>query len=339
LTDLGILALDEIAPALGGAPNLVSVHPDTAKAQPNRFKKVNRWTLFANKDFLESKAQAPDGPVWFRSLYTWLQKYPVSEQYQQKSGRRWVTVERPRGYHSQEIILRTDKTISTGGPISILDLGESDPFLAKLAYELQATKPTLHPDILASFATDQEREVIRGFLTGLAGVQKMDAKTVCLEAILPKITTPDQPPPLDELFTLSKYCQKHLPLVSLMGKELWIVNKRKQIRKASDVLFPAEFKPDSDWETYQRYVPGADFLSAEYLTGSSDPQVLRAWRDFLHAGGVKYDPDNGVEVFAVKFAEEKLASRFTNMVPVERLNHGYDIGQARRIHRCAGKAL
>jgi hypothetical protein len=325
LSGLGILAADEIAPAFGGAPNLVPVHPDTAKAQPNRFRKVNRWSLFANKDFLESKAQAPDGSAWFRSLYVWLQKHPVSEQYLQKSGRRWITVKRTKSYHSQEIVLRSDKTLSPGGPIFILDLGESDPFLAKLAYELQATKPTLHPDIIAGAADDQERDVIKGFLTGLTGVQKMDAKTVCLEAILPKITTAAQTPEVDELLTLSKYCQKHFPLDALMGKELWIVNKRKQVRKASDVLFPVEFKPDSDWETHQRYVPGADFLSAEYVTGSADTQALRAWRDFLHAGGVKYEPDNGVEVFAMKFAEEKLASRFKNMVFVEKLNHGYDI--------------
>ena len=81
--------------------------------------------------------------------------------------------------------------------------GTSIPFLANLAYELQVTKPMLHPDILKGAVSDQEREILKGFLTGLVGVQKMDAKTVCLEAILPKISTAAQPPVLDELLTLT----------------------------------------------------------------------------------------------------------------------------------------
>lgn len=325
LTDLGILAANEVAPAFGGAQGLVPVHAKAVEALPNKFKKVNRLTFFANKDFLESKAKAPGAPSWFRALYTWLQKYPLQEMCQQKIGRKWTSVHRPRRYHSDEIVLRADNTLSTGGPVCVLDLGEPDAFLAKLAHELQTTKPTLHPNILAGMATDQERETLKGFLIGFAGVQKVDAKAVCLEAILPKITIPAQAPLVDELLTLTKYCRKHLESASLQGKELWVINKRKQIRKASEVLFPVEFKPNTDWETLQQYVLGSDFLTAEYLSGPSEPQVLAAWREFLHAGRVKYDPDNGVEIFGMKYAEDKLAAKFTKIVPIEKLNHGYDM--------------
>jgi hypothetical protein len=320
LTDLGLMAPEEIAPVFGGTPNLKPVHPKVAAAQPTRFKKVNRWTFFNNQDFLSAKAQSSYGPAWFRRLYSWLNKYPVHEEYFYRT-RKW----RLLGYHNKEIVLRSDKTISTGGPTFVLDLGTTDPFLANLAYELQATKPTLHPDILAGAPTDQDRESLKGFLTGLAGVQKMDAKTVCLEAILPKIETTVPAPPLEELLTFTKYCQKHLPSPAIQGKELWVINKRAQVRKAAELLFSSEFTPAADWETHQRYVPGTDFLSADYVAGCANPNDLRAWREFLHAGGVKWDPDNGIEVFAMKFAEDKLASRFKNMVPVDKLNHGYDM--------------
>lgn len=224
------------------------------------------------------------------------------------------------GYHNKEIVLRADKTVSTGGPTFLLDLGISDPFLANLAHELQATKPMLHPDILSGATNDQEREILKGFLIGLVGVQKMDAKAVCLEAILPKIATMAAKPALDELLTLTKYCQKHLPPASVQGKELWVVNKRTQIRDPSEVYFSAEFKPANNWEEHQRYLPGADFLSADYVSGCSDPS---GWREFFRATGVKEAPDNGVEDFAMKFAEDRLRSRFKSIVTVEKRNFGY----------------
>lgn len=320
LSTFGVLAPEEVAPVLGGAPNLVPVHPKVAEAQPDRFKKVSRATLFENEEFFAAKAQAPDGPSWFRALYTWLNKHPIHEDYFHYKWKKRLI-----GYHNKEIVLRADKTISTGGPTFVLDLGTTDPFLTKLAYELQGTKPMLHPDILAGAASEQEREAVKGFLIGLVGVQKMDAKTVCLEAILPKIVITAPVPARDELLTLTKYCQKHLPASSVQGRELWVVNKQKQVLKASSLLFPVEFKPASDWESLRRYVPGTDFLAADYVAECTNPSDFRGWRDFLHAAGVKHDPDNGVEVFAMKFAEDKLSGRFVNMVPVDKLNHGYDM--------------
>ena len=207
----------------------------------------------------------------------------------------------------------------------MLDVDTADPFLANLAYELQGTKPMLHPDILAGAANDREREVLKGFLTGLAGVQKMDAKAVCLEAILLKIATTASAPALGELLTLTKYCKKHLPTASVQDHELWIIDKQNGIRRASEVLFATEFKPSPDWEKHKQYVPGTDFLASDYVSGCTMPHEFRTWRDFMSAAGVKGDPDNGVEVFAMTYAKQKLAIRFQNIVPVDKLNHGYDL--------------
>jgi hypothetical protein len=320
LSSLGVLTPDEIAPVFGGAPNLVPVHLKVAEAQPGRFRKVSRAQLFENEEFLTTKAQSRDGPAWYRSLYHWLSSFPIYEDYFHYKRKKRLIL-----YHNKEIVLRADKTFSTGGSTFVLDLGQTEPFLANLAYELQATKPMLHPDILGGAANDQDRETLKGFLTGLAGVQKMDAKAVCLETILPKIATTAPAPALAELLTLTRYCQKHLPPFSVQGREFWVINKQNRIRKASAVLFSAEFKPAADWEKHKRYVPGSDFLAADYVNGCTAASEFHAWREFLGAGGVKLAPDNGVEVFAMKFVEDKLAARFTNIVPVDKLNHGYDM--------------
>ena len=42
-------------------------------------------------------------------------------------------------------------------------------------------------------------------------------------------------------------------------------------------------------------------------------------------GGVKRDPDNGVEVFAVHFAEEQLRPRYASLHRIEEHNFGYDL--------------
>ena len=51
---------------------------------------------------------------------------------------------------------------------------------------------------------------------------------------------------------------------------------------------------------------------------------LKAWREFFKQVGVKESPDNGVENFAMNFAEERLQSRFSKIEAVDHLNFGYD---------------
>jgi hypothetical protein len=56
-----------------------------------------------------------------------------------------------------------------------------------------------------------------------------------------------------------------------------------------------------------------------------DDHDFRKWREFMHAAGVRTEPENGVEVFAMNYAKEKLAAKFKNIIEVDKLNHGYDL--------------
>lgn len=316
----GLMAVSEIAPILGGSSNLQLVHPKVAEGQPNLFRKVDRWTLFENEDFLKKKAASADGPAWFRALYAWLNSHPVYEDYFY-----YKPKTRLRRYDGKEIILTADKNVVQGAGVWLLDIASADPLISKLAFELQQKKPMLHPDILAGAPNDQERQALKGFLRGLAGVNAMDTKAICEEAILPKILSSAPQPSKVELLDYTKYCQQYLGAASIRGNEIWTATKLGAIRPAKEVYFPTEFKPAQNWEINKSYVKGLDFLSADYVSACKEDQEFRAWRDFLHAAGVKDAPDNGVEVFAMSYAKEKLAAKFRNIVEVDKLNHGYDL--------------
>ena len=316
----GLMAASEIAPILGGSPNLQLVHPKVAEAQPDLFRKVDRWSLFENDDFLKRKAASADGPTWFRALYAWLNNFPVYENYFYYTAKKRI-----RRYDGKEIILNADKSVVQGAGVWLLDLASADPLISKLAFELQQKKPTLHPDILAGAATDQERQSLKGFLLGLAGVNAMDIKAVCEEAILPKILSTAPQPPKPELLDYTKCCCRYLGTASISGSEIWTSTKLGAIRPAREVYFPTEFKPAQNWEINKAYVKGLDFLSPDYVSSCKDDSEFRAWRDFMHAAGVKLAPDNGVEVFAMNYSKEKLAVKFNNVVEVDKLNHGYDL--------------
>jgi hypothetical protein len=327
LVATGILDKAEIAPVLGGKLGLKLVHPDVASACPEKFKQVNRWGLFDNAEFLNKKRDDENAATWFRKLYLWLQRNPVYEPY----GRR-PSVKR---YHGKEFVLSADKKLLDGGKVSLLALGSEDPLIQKLAYELQQKKPMLHPDVLSGAKDENERTELVGFLTGFVGVQKMDAKMVCEEAVLPKIVSGAPKPTSSELLDYTKYCQQYLGSALVRGRELWALTKNGQIRTAKEVFFPTQFKPAQNWEIHQQYVKGLDFLSADYVVGCTDEQ-LKGWREFFRAGGVKDAPDNGVEVFAMNYAKTVLSSHFKNLVEVDKQNYGYDMagedGTGQKVH-------
>jgi hypothetical protein len=211
-----------------------------------------------------------------------------------------------------------------GGKVYLLDATIIDPLITKVAFEVQRRKPMLHPEVLAGIADDKEREALAGFLIGLCGVQKLDAKTVCREALLPKILTNAPLPVPDELLDYTLYCQKHLGAEIQRG-EAWVLTKANQVRAAKQVYFPSEFRPPQNWEVYQRYVSGLDFLAAGYVRDCKSDEDFKALREFLKRLGVKEGPDNGVEEFAMNFACERLQTRFRNIQQVERRNFGYDL--------------
>lgn len=321
LVGMGILKRDEIAGVMGGQPDLKLVAPEVKERGTAQFKKVDRHSLLDNTNFLEKKCKEPDVTSWFRRLYLWIHTHP-----------RWTTSRRgnvsQEGYWSYKIVLTANKQLSEGRNVWLPDFEPSDPILQDLSETLQKSRSVLHPDILGGAKDEDERKAIKGFLIGLTGVQKLDSKTVCKEALLPKILTNAPKPSPEDVLKYTLYCQQILGNEVGYGLEFWVLTKQGDVRSAKEVFFPAEFKPEQDWETHQKYVPGINFISPRYLelAGARDDQLkLKAWREFFKVCGVKDAPSNGVEVFAENYAMEKLKENgYTNVKPVDKLKFGYD---------------
>lgn len=340
LVTMGILERDEIATVLGDQLGLKLVASEVRERSTAPFKKVDRRNLLGNRAFLERRCQEPDAARWFRSLYGWLQKHPIWDVYQAYNHYRanrkeyvthWLRLDgrtyraRIEGYHNFEFVLTADMKLLKGGDVWIAELPSSDPMLRDLTDTLQKSRPVLHPDILGGAKNEDKRKAITGFLRGLTGVQVLDNKNVCKEALLPRILTTAPKPSPGDLLKYSTYCQQILGDEIGKGSELWVLTKQGDVRGAKETLFPKEFQPERDWETNQKYVPGLNFVSPDYLAGATDEDRLEEWRSFFSAGGVKDSPDNGVEVFAENFAREKLEASYTSVIPVDKLNFGYDL--------------
>jgi len=317
LVAMGILKEDEIAPLLGGQPGLKLVHPNVKEPLSVPFKKVSRSDLLANESFLEHKAKESSAPDWFRNLYLWLAKYPSYY----KSGKSKY-VER---YHDVKLVLSSTGEILTGGKVWLPDITPPDPMLKDLTETLQKSKPMLHPGILGNVKNEEEKKEVRGFLMGFTGVQALDSKTVCKEALLPRILTSASQPTPNELLKYAIYCQQILEGDVESGLEFWVLTKQGDVRAAKETLLPKELKPTEDWETNRKYVPGISFVSTSYLVDGTADEELETWRQFFYAGGVNEKPNNGVEVFAENWAKEKLESVYKNVIHVDKLKFGYDM--------------
>jgi hypothetical protein len=327
LVEMKLMAQNEIAQAFSGKPNAKLADSRVSETQFTKAAEADRWKLFGNEDFLKQKAASKNAGKWFRQFYCWLNRFPAYEEYFYYRPRR-----RPRTYHTQEIVLAADGQLLRGGQVSLLDEQSDDAVISALALELQKTKPMLHPDVLNGSIDTDERDAIKGFLTGFCGVQKLDTKTVCREAILKKILTDAPLPEVAELISYTTYCCRHPFLEMPRGSEIWVATKSDNVRPAREVFFSSEFRPPQNWEINQRYVNGLRyFVSPEYLKGCETDEDFKKWREFFRQVGVQESPDNGVENFAMNFAMEKLQSQFSNIEPVDHLNFGYDLkAQSRR---------
>jgi len=318
LVNHGILAWDEMASAMGGGAEAVLVHPQVLDAPTKPIRPVNRWSLLENDDFLRAKAAEEDAARWFRGLYQWLRRHP---EFQTGRGRS----RQVRTYHEAEFVLTADGQLLPGRDVSLVnDLPQSNQLLLEIAKRWQEGRALLHPGILAGASNDDERKEVRGFLIGLTGVQQIGAAELCRQAVIPRIATSAAKPLPADLLAYTRCCQEVLGKNPGGLPELWVLTKADEIRAAKEVFFGSEFKPQPDWEKQKQYVPGLSFVCAEYLDGAAD-EHLPAWRALLMAGGVKRDPDNGVEVFAIHFAEEKLRQRYPSLQRVEEHNFGYDL--------------
>lgn len=314
LVNMHILSEEEIAPVLGERKGLRLAAFGVYERSSAPFPKVDRQNLLQNRQFLEQRSKEDKGPIWFRSLYLWLQKHP-------KRHDRWQQMR----YHDSEIILTSDGQLLKGGEVWLPDLPPSDPLIRQVAGSLQESRAILHPDILGGIPSPEEQKSLRGFLIGFTGMQVLDSKTVCREALLPKIITATSKPPSDLLVAYTQRCKEVLGPNLEPGAELWVLTKDGDVRPAKEVIFGREFEPLRNWETNRNYVPGLHFASPKYLEGDIQPQMLAEWRQFFAAGGVKEDPDGAVEVFAMNYAEKKLRALYETLCRVDSLKFGYDM--------------
>ena len=320
LLTMGVLKQNEIAPAMAGQSSMKLVHHNVRDCKSFPIKEIDRLDLLRNNAFLEDKAGKPNAASWFHSLYLWLSKHPIYKEYFYYKWRKELI-----RYHDFEFILTTERKLLRGGSVYLPDLPSSDPVLKDLADTLQKSRAVLHPDILAGAKDEVEEKQLRGFLTGLAGVQVLDTRTVCEEALLPKILTNVPKPPPDDLLKYTRYCQQILGDKMGGDLEFWVLTKDGNVKAAKEVFFPKEFKPEQDWEINNQYVSGLSFIDPKYIMDNTNDDELKAWRDFFKMGGVKDAPDNGVEEFAMNYAMEKLKALSKNVAAVEKRNFGYDI--------------
>jgi hypothetical protein len=317
LSELQLFSQGEIASAFGGKLNLILVHPEVRDKNRQPIKKVDRWTLLENTEFLQSKVE---DAAWFLRLYRWLQENPVYEEYFH-----YKTRYRTLGYHKYEFVLTDQNELKKGGEVYLPELSSPDSSIKELAHILQTSKPILHSEILSALS-DKESQSLKGFLTGFTGVQILNVKTICQEAILPRITTKTTAPETGELVNLTKLAREIIGSELGPSAELWIVTKSGDVKPAKEVLFSQEFKPVRDWEIKsQQYMPGLNFISPTYLSSNPRDEELKVWREFFKTGGIKENPDNGVEMFAINYALDKLCQKFRNVQLVDKLNYGYDI--------------
>ncbi len=283
-------------------------------------RKVGRSGLLSNAEFLQAKGKEHDAPAWFRKLYSWLRAHPTHYTYIERR-RTYQTTTR---YHDFEIVLTGDHKVMHGGKVSLIDIPVADSLVSDLANELAKSRPVLHPDLLAHVSSPEEAEELKGFLTGFMGVQILDAKKVCEEALLPRILVGAPKPSADSLIRYTKDCRKVLGTSLPVGVEFWVATKEGHVRPAKETLLAVEYCPQPDWEPNQRYLGGLHFVSPAYIDGD-DPNHLQAWRQFFSRGGVREAPEGGVEEFAVNYVREHLSSSCTQVRSVEKRKVGYDL--------------
>ncbi|MBF8268058.1 MAG: hypothetical protein HW388_1566 [Dehalococcoidia bacterium] len=315
LQNMGVLSSPEIAPAMANRPDVKRAHPNVIAPGMER---VNRLGLLGNKSFLMAKAVSPEGARWFRRLYLWLNGHPVETRSRRGNYYRET-------YHSYDIVLDADGQLAGGGGVWLIDSSGADQFLSDIVDALKKSRRILNPGILEG-ATEEERRNLRSFLTGSTGVQILDLKRATKEELLPKILTSSPQPASADLLRMTRYCQNILGDDIGRDIEFWVLTKHDTVLRAKEVVFSAEFVPTPEWETHKQFVPGLNFLSPLYLQGSTDAQEIHDWLRFCTAGGVKANPDNGVEIFAENFARQRLSMTFSALLyPVDKLSLGYDL--------------
>jgi hypothetical protein len=148
---------------------------------------------------------------------------------------------------------------------------------------------------------------------------------------LPKIHITETPPSNEKLVAYTCLLQGSDIYIS---DNIWVLTKSNNNKSSAEVFFSTEYSPAQTWEKNKKYVPGMEFLSAEYIQNPQDIGEINQWRRFFSGLDVKeHGHKNHVDDFGVNFALEKLRSEsvkgklgyhFIGFEDVQKQNLGYD---------------
>lgn len=275
-----------------------------------------------NEALLAEKTNQKNYVGWFVKLYTAMAE--TDDYFKQESGRtsrgRYYTYESP-------IYVLTDRSsVAPANQVFFHNIPKGVPQLRKQFVDVDALLQSyelIHPRL------DSPR--LRPFFKEKTHVQSIDYDKICRDVFLPRVTVSASVPLKEELIAYTRLLQKGPPV----DDQIWVVTKRGNIKQSNQVFLGTDYSPAEDWEKHARYSPQMDFLSTDYIRGGTHADLL-AWKEFFMMTGVRERADNPyVEIFAMAFAEDKLASRLTNFIPKDRQQHGYD----REAQRIRGKSV
>jgi hypothetical protein len=247
---------------------------------------------------LLKKSAEDTGPEWFRKLYLLLAGEGLSNYMVNKYVRHAAIILTAEGklVHAWEAVLPTIDP-DVGGILEYAKEPEKSHYL--------------HPAILAG-ASESEREQIVNFLHHSLGAKTSDYQTIVEEKVLPQMHSDAVPPAKELLLELTRLVRKAFDKGLRFYREIHVVTQSGSIKPARQVFFSSKYNPKWDWETNRQYVPALDFLSEEYLGGTTDFGESQSWYEFFKSAGVQDDkPDGIVQEFAENYSvSEDIRDRF-----------------------------
>jgi hypothetical protein len=178
--------------------------------------------------------------------------------------------------------------------------------------ELLSSYNFLHPCL--------DDEELGNFFTEHTHVERIDYETICRSVFLPKVRITVPAPPVAELIAYTRLLQKGPPV----SGPIWALNKRGLPKRSDELFMGSAWSPAENWEKNAKFIPEIDFLSPIYLS-LVPPDEVPGWKEFFVSLGVKQAGErNHVELFAMAFVEDQLASELSDFVPKHRSQVGYD---------------
>lgn len=278
---------------------------------------IGKLELAKNKDFLQEKAKEPDTVEWFLKLYSklyeWAKGYASGPSYLRRQGYLPVLV------LTEDLEIKEyDEVYFKSLPSEVVELSKKYSEAAKILSSVSFLHPSLENELSEFFET-------------YMGLKKLDYSKICKEMFLPQIHIAETPPSNEKLVAYTCLLQgSDIPI----SDHIWVLTKSNNNKSSAEVFFSTEYSPARTWEKNKKYVPGMEFLSAEYIQNPQDIEEINRWRRFFSGLDVKdHGHKNHVDDFGVNFALEKLGSEsvkgklgyhFIGFEDVQKQNLGYD---------------